>query len=415
MDTSPRNKNDNQTRQFVNQKARTVIGIWETIANRVVYKRQEARGVPLSTEQDEWLQDTDEEPDEKPDEQELEAHYMYMEKIQEVLQATDDNSGPTYDVDPLEKVQIDDEYNAFTNEHEHTDQPENMNDISLMEKVDRNTTLDSSDMCNNEFEDDQNADDHEDECVVLANLIANLKLDIDENKKIQKASFVNPKYLKKAQSEKPCLYKVPYDKYDLVNIFALNYDETLLLEEECRSKLDKEKIKKKDILCVSYMFILDSDNYCDMACKYLDKIQECERLEFELSKQNKFLKNKPTNLSNHSLESENICLKKIVAQLQKDFSKMESHCVALELKYENQALKLDQHGRVLKDIDDIETINIELEHMGWVFWGADEEVSDGGSPRVIVLGYDGLPIHPVAPPSPDYIPGPEEPQTPPVP
>ncbi|GKF70083.1 hypothetical protein Tco_0203140, partial [Tanacetum coccineum] len=48
-------------------------------------------------------------------------------------------------------------------------------------------------------------------------------------------------------------------------------------------------------------------------------------------------------------------------------------------------------------------------------WGADEEVSDGGSPRVIILGYDGLPIQLVAPPSPDYIPGPEEPQTPPVP
>ncbi|GKB35147.1 hypothetical protein Tco_0880089 [Tanacetum coccineum] len=31
------------------------------------------------------------------------------------------------------------------------------------------------------------------------------------------------------------------------------------------------------------------------------------------------------------------------------------------------------------------------------------------------LGYDGLPMQPVAPPSPDYIPGPEDPQTPPVP
>ncbi|GKA95049.1 hypothetical protein Tco_0817087 [Tanacetum coccineum] len=43
---------------------------------------------------------------------------------------------------------------------------------------------------------------------------------------------------------------------------------------------------------------------------------------------------------------------------------------------------------------------------GRAFWGADdEEVSEGGIPRVIVLGYDGLPIQPVAPPSPDYIPG----------
>ncbi|GKC27387.1 hypothetical protein Tco_1034681, partial [Tanacetum coccineum] len=53
---------------------------------------------------------------------------------------------------------------------------------------------------------------------------------------------------------------------------------------------------------------------------------------------------------------------------------------------------------------------------GRAFWGADdEEVSEGGIPRVIVLGYNRLPIQPVDPPSPDYIPGPEDPQTPPVP
>ncbi|GKD53598.1 hypothetical protein Tco_1286985, partial [Tanacetum coccineum] len=52
---------------------------------------------------------------------------------------------------------------------------------------------------------------------------------------------------------------------------------------------------------------------------------------------------------------------------------------------------------------------------GRVFWGADEEISDGGSPQAILYGYDGLPMQPVAPPSPDYIPDPKEPQTPPVP
>ncbi|GKD96299.1 hypothetical protein Tco_1380196, partial [Tanacetum coccineum] len=41
--------------------------------------------------------------------------------------------------------------------------------------------------------------------------------------------------------------------------------------------------------------------------------------------------------------------------------------------------------------------------------GADEELS------VIIYGYDGLPMQPVASPLSDYIPGPEEPQTPPVP
>ncbi|GJW24852.1 hypothetical protein Tco_0038663 [Tanacetum coccineum] len=56
---------------------------------------------------------------------------------------------------------------------------------------------------------------------------------------------------------------------------------------------------------------------------------------------------------------------------------------------------------------------------GRVFWGADEEVSDGGSPRVIVLGYDGLPIQPdederepmfIQPHDPDYVPEPIYPE-----
>ncbi|GJW11674.1 hypothetical protein Tco_1577501 [Tanacetum coccineum] len=47
-----------------------------------------------------------------------------------------------------------------------------------------------------------------------------------------------------------------------------------------------------------------------------------------------------------------------------------------------------------------------------VFWGANEELSDGGSLRLIVYGYDRLPMQPVAPPSPDYVPGPEHPPSP---
>ncbi|GKC85314.1 hypothetical protein Tco_1141031 [Tanacetum coccineum] len=86
----------------------------------------------------------------------------------------------------------------------------------------------------------------------------------------------------------------------------------------------------------------------------------------------KLTDNQITELSYQSLESENICLKKTVAQFQKDFSRMEAHCVNLKLKYQNQALKEGQHGQFLKvkskeakvkhDIDVIETINIELEH-----------------------------------------------------
>ncbi|GKA54198.1 gag-pol polyprotein [Tanacetum coccineum] len=82
--------------------------------------------------------------------------------------------------------------------------------------------------------------------------------------------------------------------------------------------------------------------------------------------------NQKPEYSTQSLESENILLKKTVAQFQKDFSRMKAHCIALELKYQNQALKSGQHGQILnetsnkakmkKEINAFETINIELEH-----------------------------------------------------
>nr|GEX61850.1 hypothetical protein [Tanacetum cinerariifolium] len=53
--------------------------------------------------------------------------------------------------------------------------------------------------------------------------------------------------------------------------------------------------------------------------------------------------------SYQSFESENICLKKTVAQFQKDFSRMETHRVNLELKCQNHALKEGQQSQFLKE------------------------------------------------------------------
>ncbi|GJW67091.1 integrase, catalytic region, zinc finger, CCHC-type containing protein [Tanacetum coccineum] len=59
-------------------------------------------------------------------------------------------------------------------------------DIEPMVEVDSNVIPDSPNMCDNEIQTDQNAVECDDERVALANLIANLKLDVEENKKIQK-------------------------------------------------------------------------------------------------------------------------------------------------------------------------------------------------------------------------------------
>ncbi|GJR42265.1 retrovirus-related pol polyprotein from transposon TNT 1-94 [Tanacetum coccineum] len=139
--------------------------------------KQAEKGVQLQAEQSDWLADTDEEIDE----QELEAHYSYMAKIQEVPNA---DSGT--DAEPLEQVHYDTDHNVFANDLQHFEQSESISNTCAVETGDSNVIPDSPDMCDNDIQNDQHDVECDDERVALANLIANLKLDVDENKKIQK-------------------------------------------------------------------------------------------------------------------------------------------------------------------------------------------------------------------------------------
>ncbi|GJX03988.1 hypothetical protein Tco_0189904 [Tanacetum coccineum] len=134
---------------------------------------KQAEGVPLQAEQADWLEDTDEEIDE----QELEAHYSYMAKIQEVSPEESSSSGQ-----PLEQVQNHDENDVFDNVRRHSEQPESINDTYVLEKDDSNVVPDPSNICTNDNQVDQNATECVDERDALANLIANLTLDNEENK-----------------------------------------------------------------------------------------------------------------------------------------------------------------------------------------------------------------------------------------
>nr|GFA78867.1 hypothetical protein [Tanacetum cinerariifolium] len=162
---TPRFKNNDHSGQFRTQRTVNVAGTREKVGSLVVQKsgiqffnckeygkfakeyrkpkrvkdsvyhkekmllcKQAEQGVPLQAEHYDWLADTDEEVDK----QELKAHYSYMAKIQEVPTA---DSGT--DLEPVEQ-------------------------------------------------NEQNDVDSDDERVALANLIANLKLDVYENKKTQK-------------------------------------------------------------------------------------------------------------------------------------------------------------------------------------------------------------------------------------
>ncbi|GJV49596.1 integrase, catalytic region, zinc finger, CCHC-type containing protein [Tanacetum coccineum] len=416
-DTAPRYNNENQSRQFGNQRTMTVAGNRETVGSQVVQQtgiqcfnckgyghyakecrkpkrvkdyayhkekmmmcKQAEQGVPLQAEQADWLEDTDEEIDE----QELEAHYSFMAKIQEVLP---EESSSTEQ--PLEQVQNNDENNVFANERQHSakhaaecadervalanlianltlDTEENKTILKQLKKANASltqeleeckTNLDETsramgeatscrDSClialqnkQNEFEkykafNDRTIDyeilqtklnetlgllalkdieikeglktkayeisvlnQKHDELVknslltksqlegylkentkVISDLKVKEEKDIDKmiemdkqlkflneivytrNQSIQtihmlapkcatyngRLTFANPRYLKKAQSEKPCLYEIPFDTSDPANRFAPDREETMTLDNESRSKLDKDTVKPYD-------------------------------------------------------------------------------------------------------------------------------------------------------------------------
>nr|GEX03624.1 hypothetical protein [Tanacetum cinerariifolium] len=184
VDTTPRYKNDSQSGQFGNQRTMHVAGARENVGCPVVQQygiqcfnckefghiakecrkpkrvkdsayhkekmllyKQAEKGVPLQAEQYDWLADTVEEIDE----QELETHYSYMVKIQEVPTAD-----TCTDSEPLEQVQNDTGYNVFANDLQHFKQSESISNTCIVKTNDSNVIPDSPDMCDDDIQNDQN-------------------------------------------------------------------------------------------------------------------------------------------------------------------------------------------------------------------------------------------------------------------
>ncbi|GKD26656.1 hypothetical protein Tco_1232870 [Tanacetum coccineum] len=75
-------------------------------------------------------------------------------------------------------------------------------------------------------------------------VISDLK--VQEDKDIDKMIEMDKQYLKKAQSEKPCLYEILFDTSDPANRFAPEREEIMTLDNESRSKLNKDIVKPYD-------------------------------------------------------------------------------------------------------------------------------------------------------------------------
>ncbi|GJU72212.1 hypothetical protein Tco_1263617 [Tanacetum coccineum] len=173
QDNSPR---INRGTGYDNQRAVNVARARENVVKDAAYHKekmllckQEEAGVQLNVEQADWKDDTDDESED----QELEAHYMYMEHIQEVTPDPVDNSGPIFDDEPMHKVQNNNNnYNVFAMENEHPEQPKSSNHIYMAEQGDTKITMYSLDICYNRDQDDQDdTDDLDQERDLLASLI----------------------------------------------------------------------------------------------------------------------------------------------------------------------------------------------------------------------------------------------------
>nr|GFC69021.1 hypothetical protein [Tanacetum cinerariifolium] len=116
--------------------------------------KQEEAGIQLNAEQADWKDDTDDESDD----QELEAHYMYMAKVQDVsLDAVD--SGPIFDTEREQKVHNDDHYDVFTIECQHFEQSESVHKTYFTEQDLQNVIIESVDMSYDNEQIDQNDED----------------------------------------------------------------------------------------------------------------------------------------------------------------------------------------------------------------------------------------------------------------
>nr|GEW39914.1 protein ALP1-like [Tanacetum cinerariifolium] len=141
--------------------------------------KQEEAGIQLNAEQADWKDDTDDESDD----QELEAHYMYMAKVQEVFPDAVD-SGPIFDTEPEQKVQNDDHYDVFAIECQHPEQSESVHETYLIEQDAHNVLNESVDMNYDSEQINQNDEDDDltEERKLLASLIKKLECEIDESK-----------------------------------------------------------------------------------------------------------------------------------------------------------------------------------------------------------------------------------------
>ncbi|GKB26272.1 retrovirus-related pol polyprotein from transposon TNT 1-94 [Tanacetum coccineum] len=106
-------------------------------------------------------------------------------------------------------------------------------------------------------------------------------------------TFANPMYLKKAQNEKPCLYEIPHNQSDPANRLIPDRDEILTLEEESRSKLNKDLVKPFDYTKLNSIY----ENFKPSTQEYLVQLAHANEIRKKMWRKS-FVKMKPNIFKN---------------------------------------------------------------------------------------------------------------------
>ncbi|GJV44652.1 hypothetical protein Tco_1429188 [Tanacetum coccineum] len=101
-------------------------------------------------------------------------------------------------------------------------------------------------------------------------------------------TFANLMYLKKAQSEKSCLYEIPHDTSDPANRFVPDREETLTLKKESRSKLNKDLVKPYDYTKQNSLY----ENFKPATHEYHEQLAHANDVRKKMWRKS-FVKSKP--------------------------------------------------------------------------------------------------------------------------
>ncbi|GJS50025.1 retrovirus-related pol polyprotein from transposon TNT 1-94 [Tanacetum coccineum] len=300
VDTTLRYKNDNQTRQFGNQRTVTVAGARETVGSQECRKpkrvkdytyhkekmllcKQAEKGVPLQAEQADWLEDTDEEIDE----QEMEAPYDQIE------------------------VEYDDERDVLANliANLKLDHDENKKSLKQLKKV--NTSLAHElkecksipELVDQAWE--KHSHDHfraptaHDMEILIKTCLMPLAIKTQNDSftfvhELKQEMHADLKYVESLENE---IDELESDKAEFSNMYDI-------LLQECVSN---------DVMCSYLHSLSDLDAHNELQCLYLHKVKECECLAQKLLKQTESVS------------------KEVYTKLLRSFAKLEKHSISLEL------------------------------------------------------------------------------------